>query len=78
MSESQKQGPEQLVQAAKEYIILHSRDKFSLQAVAEALFVSVTTVRYHVGNLMSKTGFSSRTELAVKAVRSGITIPGFH
>ena len=44
--------------------------------IAEALFVSVTTVRYHVGNLMGKTGFASRTELAVKAVRSGITIPG--
>jgi two-component system vancomycin resistance associated response regulator VraR len=43
--------------------------------IADALFVSVTTVRYHVGNLMGKTGFSSRTELAVKAVRSGITIP---
>ena len=44
--------------------------------IAEALHVSVTTVRYHVGNLMGKTGFASRTELAVKAVRSGITIPG--
>ena len=44
--------------------------------IAEALFISVTTVRYHVGNLMVKTGFSSRTELAVKAVRSGIAIPG--
>ena len=44
--------------------------------IAEKLFVSVTTVRYHVGNLMGKTGFASRTELAVKAVRSGITIPG--
>ena len=44
--------------------------------IAEALFISVTTVRYHVSNLMGKTGFASRTELAVKAVRSGITIPG--
>ena len=44
--------------------------------IADALFISVTTVRYHVSNLMGKTGFSSRTELAVKAVRSGITIPG--
>ena len=44
--------------------------------IAEALFVSVTTVRYHVGNLMSKSGFASRMELAVKAVRSGIAIPG--
>ena len=44
--------------------------------IAEKLFLSVTTVRYHVGNLMSKTGFSSRTELAVGAVRSGVAVPG--
>ncbi len=44
--------------------------------IAEQLFLSTTTVRYHVGNLISKTGFSSRTELAVNAVRSGITVPG--
>ncbi len=45
--------------------------------IADRLFLSVTTVRYHVSNLMSKTGLSSRTELAVQAVRSGITVPGF-
>ena len=44
--------------------------------IADELFVSVTTVRYHVNNLTGKTGFSSRTELAVNAVRAGITIPG--
>ena len=44
--------------------------------IAEKLFLSVTTVRYHVNNLKDKTGFSSRTELAVGAVRSGITVPG--
>jgi two-component system vancomycin resistance associated response regulator VraR len=44
--------------------------------IAEQLCLSITTVRYHVGNLISKTGFSSRTELAVNAVRSGITVPG--
>ena len=44
--------------------------------IAEAVFVSVTTVRYHVNNLISKTGMSSRTELAVSAVQSGITTPG--
>ena len=44
--------------------------------IAEKLFLSATTVRYHVGNLMSKTGFSTRTELAVHAVRSGIAVPG--
>lgn len=44
--------------------------------IADALHLSVTTVRYHVNNLISKTGASSRTELAVNAVRSGIAIPG--
>ena len=44
--------------------------------IAKQLHVSVTTVRYHVDNLISKTGQSSRTELAVNAVRSGIAIPG--
>ena len=44
--------------------------------ISERLCVGITTVRYHVGNLISKSGFSSRTELAVNAVRSGITVPG--
>ena len=44
--------------------------------IAERLYLSVTTVRYHVDNLMDKTGLKSRTELAVGAVRSGLTVPG--
>ena len=44
--------------------------------IAGQLHLSITTVRYHVGNLISKTGQSSRTELAVNAVRSGIVLPG--
>ena len=44
--------------------------------IAERLFVGVSTVRYHVNNLMAKTGFASRTELAVNAVRAGIVVPG--
>ena len=44
--------------------------------IAEELYLSVTTVRYHVNNLIGKTGFTSRTELAVGAVQSGITTPG--
>ena len=51
-------------------------DGLTDKEIAERLFLSITTVRYHVGNLMSKTGLSSRTELAVQAVRSGITVPG--
>ena len=44
--------------------------------IADRLYLGVTTVRYHVNNLISKTGHASRTELAVNAVRTGIAIPG--
>ncbi len=44
--------------------------------IGERLCLALPTVRYHVRNLISKTGYSSRTELAVDAVRSGLTIPG--
>lgn len=52
-------------------------ERLSDKEIAEKLNKSLNTVRYHVGNLISKTGASSRTELAVSAVQSGITIPGF-
>ena len=44
--------------------------------IAERLELALPTVRYHVRNLIGKTGHSSRTELAVEAVRSGLIIPG--
>ena len=44
--------------------------------IAEQLHMGFTTVRYHVDNLMEKTGQSSRTGLAVTAVMSGIIFPG--
>jgi len=44
--------------------------------IAETVRLVVTTVRYHVNNLIVKTGMTSRTELAVNAVQSGITTPG--
>lgn len=43
--------------------------------IAERLYISLSTVRYHVNHLISKTGQSTRTELAVNAIRSGIVIP---
>ena len=44
--------------------------------ICEQLHLSFNTVRYHVDNLMSKTGQTSRTGLAVLAVMSGIIFPG--
>lgn len=49
---------------------------YSNQEIAEELFVSINTVRFHLGNLLSKTGCSSRTELAIAAAKSGIAIEG--
>lgn len=47
---------------------------YSKQEIADALVVSVNTVRFHLSNLLSKTGYASRTELAIAAARSGIAV----
>ena len=44
--------------------------------ISDRLHLSFNTVRYHVDNLMDKTGQNSRTALAVSAVLSGIVFPG--
>lgn len=44
------------------------------QTIAQRMNVSVDTVKYHLKSLLSKTGFSTRTELAVKARTSGIVV----
>lgn len=46
------------------------------QEIAERLNVSAATVRFHVKNLLSKTGFRSRTQLAVRARTRGLVIGG--
>ncbi len=43
-------------------------------AIAEKLFISVTTVKTHIQNMKLRTGFRNRTELAVKARESGLVI----
>lgn len=49
---------------------------YSNQEIADELEISISTVRFHQGNLMSKTGFTSRTQLAIAAARSGIAVVG--
>ncbi len=44
--------------------------------IAERLALGLPTVRSHVRHLMDKSGLSSRTKLAVSAVRSGLIVPG--
>lgn len=44
--------------------------------IAEKLYISVSTVKYHIQNMKERTGFRNRTELAVKARACGFIIDG--
>lgn len=43
--------------------------------IAEMLNMSYHTVRFHINSMLSKTGCSSRTELAIRTTQSGIIVP---
>ncbi len=43
--------------------------------IGEKLFISPTTVRTHISNMLAKTGFANRTELAIRARLEGLVIP---
>jgi len=47
---------------------------FTNAEIAEKLGISEKRVRNHVANMLEKTGFRSRTELAVRARETGIVI----
>lgn len=47
----------------------------SNKTIAEEMHLSVDTVKYHLKNLLIKTGCKTRTELAVKACLCGIQPP---
>ena len=44
------------------------------QEIAERLHMSVATVKTHILNMLGKTGFRNRTELAVRARESGLVV----
>lgn len=44
------------------------------EEIGEALGMSVNTVRTHIQNMLSKTGFSNRLELAINAKATGIVV----
>lgn len=47
------------------------------EAIAERLHISIHTVKKHIKSLFQKTGFSTRTQLAVMARESGLVVRGF-
>ena len=65
--ESRKDRGAQLIQAAKAYITAHSREKFSLQAVADALYVNKDDAKC----------IANRTKYG-KASKVGSTTPQFY
>lgn len=48
---------------------------FSDKEIAEQLDMSYHTVRFHINSLLGKTGCASRTELAIRVVRSSVIVP---
>lgn len=47
------------------------------EEIAGSLSLSAWTVRKHVKNMLEKTDFKSRTQLAIAARESGIVIKGY-
>ena len=47
------------------------------EMIAERLNLSVHTVKKHIKNMFQKTGFTTRTQLAVMARETGLVIRGF-
>ncbi len=44
------------------------------EEIAEHMFISTATVKSHIRNLLQKTGYRTRTELAIRARESGLVI----
>ncbi len=59
----------------KELIVLrYITGGYSNQEIADKLEVSLNAIKKHISNMLNKTGFRSRTELAVRAREIGIVI----
>lgn len=50
---------------------------YTNQEIADELMISINTVRFHLANLISKTGCNSKIELAILATKSGLVVTDF-
>ena len=53
-------------------VLQHVADGDTDAEIAEALGISLRTVKTHIQNMRAKTGFRNRTQLAVKAAVAGL------
>lgn len=59
----------------KEYEVLRTMTGgYTNTEIAQKLNISVATVKFHIQNMLDKTGLRNRTELAVKASESGLVV----
>ncbi len=66
-----KQSDDNLTEREREVLVLIS-DGATNKEIAAKLVVSENTARYHVSHILSKLGFSRRSEAAAYAVRKGL------
>jgi DNA-binding NarL/FixJ family response regulator len=46
-------------------------------AIAEELYISITTVRTHIRELLKKSGYSNRVRLACDVINKDLIVEGF-
>ncbi len=47
------------------------------KVIAEELFMSENTVKFHINNMLAKAGYSNKYQLAIDAVEQKLIVPGF-
>lgn len=47
------------------------------RVIAEDLFMSENTVKFHINNMLQKAGYSNKYQLAIDAVEQKLIVPGF-
>ncbi|MBB2947008.1 DNA-binding NarL/FixJ family response regulator [Actinoplanes lutulentus] len=73
--QSQSQALDTITDREREVLALIARGR-SNQEIAEELFVTVGTLKTHIGRLLHKLGARDRAQLVITAYESGLITPG--